>query len=119
SIYGIMCRAQAANPSIAYYFLLSGGGQFGIRIGESDRIRVFVPWSTHPAINSGMARNTLRAVCIDDYFALYINDRFVAEARQDWLTEGSMGLVVSASDEVGISAKFDDVTIWEASLAEN
>ncbi|MGJ3239262.1 MAG: hypothetical protein ACFE0Q_11195 [Anaerolineae bacterium] len=117
TVYGIICRAQSANTSVGYYFLIDGAGQFGIRIGEGNRIRVFVPWTRHPAVNAGIAENTLRAVCIDDYFALYINGQFVAENRQDWLTEGQMGLVVSAPDGVGISAQFDNVTIWSAELA--
>src|SRR5690606_34501295 len=96
SIYGVICRAQAANTAIGYYFLINSSGEYGIRIGESSQIRVFVPWTESKAIHTGLASNTLRVVCIDDYFAFYINDEFVAEARRDWLIEGSMGFVVNA-----------------------
>ena len=118
--YGIICRAQSQSnrDSIGYYFLISGSGQYGIRIGEAARIRVLVPWTDHPAINQGQAVNRIRAVCIDDYFALYINDRFVAEARHDWLEVGAMGLVVSSGEAVQIAVEFDDVRIWEAELIE-
>lgn len=118
--YGVICRAQSQSnrDSIGYYFLVSASGQYGIRIGESDRIRVLVPWTEHPVINQGRATNTIRAVCIDDYFALYINDEFVTEARHNWLLEGNMGLVVSSADSTEIAVEFDNVTIWDATLAE-
>jgi len=119
SIYGIICRSQAANPTIGYYFLINSSGEFGIRIGESDRIRVFVPWTEHKAINEGLATNTFRVVCIDDYFAFYINDTFVAESRHDWLVEGTMGFAVNAPGETDIVVTFDNVQIWEASLVES
>lgn len=119
TIYGIMCRTHPRLTSIGYYFLINSAGSYGIRIGETDRIRVFVPWTEHPAINRALDTNTIRAVCVDDYFALYINDQFIAEARHDWLEEGNMGLVISSPDGVEVAVKFDDVTIWDASIIES
>jgi len=114
--YGIICRAQSAQNAVGYYFLLSGSGRYGIRIGEEERVRVLVPWTDHPAINKGRATNRIRAVCIDDYFALYINDQFIAEARHDWLEAGLMGLAVTSNEGTEIGVVFDDVTIWQAEL---
>lgn len=119
TIYGIICRSHPTVTSLGYYFLINSSGSYGIRIGETNRIRVFVPWTEHPAINQEIATNTLRAVCVDDYFAFYINDQFVAEARHDWLTDGNMSLVVSSPSGVEIAVKFDDVRIWSASIVEN
>jgi len=116
SVYGIMCRSQSANNNVGYYFLLSGSGQVGIRIGDGSSVRIFTPWIDHPAVKKGLNTNTLRAVCIDDYFAFCVNDRFVPESRQDWLTQGSMGFTVATPSGEPIAAQFDDVTIWDASL---
>ncbi|MEO1164018.1 MAG: hypothetical protein AAFV98_09560 [Chloroflexota bacterium] len=117
--FGIICRSQPSNPIIGYYFLIASDGSYGIRIGESNRVRVLVPWTQHNAINTGQdSTNTIRAVCIDDYFAMYINGQFVAEERHNWLEQGVMSLVVSSPDSVQVAAEFDDVTIYEATLNE-
>jgi hypothetical protein len=114
--YGIVCRAQAANTTVAYYFLISGDGEYGIRIGESTAIRVLVPWTESSAINQGQAQNTLRVVCIDDYLAFYINDQFIAEAWHDWLTVGSVGFTVNSQEGTLVAIQYDDLKIWEAEL---
>lgn len=114
--YGVVCRVQAVNTNIGYYFLISGNGEYGIRIGETGRIRVLVPWTEHPAIKRGMNQNKLRVVCIDDYLALYINDEFITEARYDWLTEGQLGFTVNSVAGVAVAIQFDDLKIWDASL---
>lgn len=116
--YGIVCRAQVANSFIAYYFLISGAGQYGIRIGEGGRTRMLVSWTDHPIINKGEAQNTLRVVCIDDYFAFYINEQFVAEARHDWLIEGRVGFTVNSEEGILIGVQYDDLTVWEAELVD-
>lgn len=118
--YGIICRSQERRNSLGYYFLISTNGSYGIRIGEQGRVRVLVPWVEHNAINTGPdSTNTIRAVCVDNYFAMYINGRFVAEAQHDWLRSGNMSLVVSSPDGTEIAAEFDNVTIREAQLAES
>lgn len=115
--FGVICRTQTANPNVGYYFLISSDGSFGIRVGETNRVRVLVPWTTHDVINTGQdSTNTIRAVCIDDYIAMYINGQFVAEERYDWLEQGTMSLVVSSPENVQVAAEFDDVTIYEATL---
>lgn len=116
--YGIECRSQVANTSIGYYFMISSSGRYAIRLGEGSRVRVLVEWTESSAVNKGQAVNRLRAVCIDDYLAFYVNDIFVAETRYDWLVEGTMGFVVNSPESTEIAVKFDNVTIWEASLVE-
>ena len=117
--YGVVCRSQVANVNVGYYFLINGGGHYGIRIGDGGRIRMLVPWTEHQAINQDLgAINTMRVVCIDDYLALYINDTFVAEARYDWLKEGRTGFVVNSVESVTVAVQYDDLTIWEASLGD-
>ena len=117
--YGIECRAQVGNNSVGYYFMLSSSGRYGIRRGDGGRVVVLVEWTESNLINKGVATNKIRAVCIDDYLAMYVNDVFVAEARYDWLEEGNMGLVVNSPESTTIAVRFDDVTIWDASLVES
>jgi hypothetical protein len=116
--FGIECRSQVGNNSVGYYFMLSSSGQYAIRLGDGTRVRVMVEWTESNAIHKGEASNKIRAVCIDDYLALYVNDVFLAETRYDWLIEGNMGLVVNSPESTTIAVRFDNVTIWDASLVE-
>lgn len=117
--FGIVCRSQLADPNVGYYFMISGDGQYGIRLGDGRRVRPLVPWTTDSSIKQGQgAINNLRVVCIDDYLAFYINDKFVAETHYDWLKEGRTGFVVDAAKNVGVAVQYDNLKIWDASLPE-
>jgi hypothetical protein len=113
-----MCRAHPLDNGIGYYFLITADGQYGIRIGEGSRIRVLVPFTSSSAIRTGKASNTIRAVCVDDYLAMYINDQFVAETRYDWLQEGYAGLTFNTDDGKFLSIAYDEVTIYAASQSQ-
>jgi hypothetical protein len=115
--YGVICRADTSNNGDGYYFLISGDGFYTIRRGEGDDVSPIVDWDRSSAINQGRDSNTIRAVCIDEYLALYVNDRFVAEANDSLYSTGFAGFAASASDDNDAEINFDDLTIWEASLA--
>jgi hypothetical protein len=86
--YGVMCRADPSNNGDGYYFLVSGDGFYSIRKGEADNVNPLVDWTSHSAINTGQASNTVRAVCIGNYLALYVNDRFLAEIEDSGYGSG-------------------------------
>ncbi len=114
--YGVICRADESNNGDGYYFLISGDGFYAIAEGEGDDVNLIVEWTTSSTINKGTDQNTIRAVCIDDYLALYVNDKFVVDARDSSFTAGYAGFVGTANDGGDITVAFDDLTIWEASL---
>ena len=114
--YGIICRAHSTNNGMGYYFLLDGAGRFGIRKGDGERIHVLVPWTESNAIRTGRGENTLRAVCVDDYLALYINGTFVAETRDSQYVEGLLGVVVTTTQE-RVAITYDNLTIREAAIS--
>lgn len=114
-VYGIICRAHPSNNGMGYYFLLDALGRFGIRRGDGTRVHVMVPWTEHSAIRDGA--NTIRLLCIEDYLALYINGEFAAETRDDWFERGLTGITANANEGLPAAADFDNLTIWEASLA--
>jgi hypothetical protein len=115
--YGVICRAHSSNNGMGYYFLINGNGYFGIRKGDGERIFVLVPWTQSNAIRIGQTTNTLRAVCVGDYLALYINGQFVAETTDSQFVEGFAGVVVATEGE-RIAITYDDLTIYSASIAE-
>lgn len=116
--YGVMCRAATSNNGDGYYFLISGDGMYSIRRGAVDQIAPLIEWRHTPAVRQGQAINRIRAVCIGDYLALYVNDQFVAETRDSRYTEGFAGLSAAVAEGGSVDVAFDDLTIWSGALTE-
>lgn len=115
--YGVMCRADTSNNGDGYYFLISGDGYYSIAKGEGDDVNSIVDWTSSSAINKGTGKNTIRAVCIGDYLSLYVNDKFMADARDGTFASGYAGFVANANTGGDVTVSFDDLTIWEATLS--
>lgn len=116
SIMGIMCRASSQNNSRGYFFLISANGNFSIRRSDGTALEPLVRWQPSTAIRLGSDRNRLRAVCVGDYLAFYINGEFVAETRDHLYRAGFAGLAVGVAGTGDVDAVFDHVSIWEANL---
>lgn len=97
-----------------YLFLVQGSGSYGIFRSRGRTITPLVNWTASDHINRGPASNELRAICQDDYLALYINGEFVADATDDTYTSGQVGLAASASNRLGVQVEFDDLVVREA-----
>jgi len=117
SVLGLMCRASPQNNSWGYYFLITSDGYYSIRRGAGGELQRLSPSLRSNAINTGQRRNVIRAVCIDDYLALYVNGEFVVEVRDDRYRRGYSGLAVALFDEGELSARFDNLHVWSANLA--
>lgn len=129
--YGVMCRvsgdvltaadiaatAEPAPPGVpngnGYLFLIQGGGAYAIMVARERNLTPLVNWQASDAINRGPSRNTLRAVCVDDYLAFYINDQFVADTTDTTYSSGQVGLAASAANRLGVTIHFDNLTIYE------
>jgi hypothetical protein len=111
--FGVVCRADAQGNG--YYFLLSSSGEFTISVGTPVRDDLFqlIPWQYHSIIKKGFFPNEIRAVCAQDYLAMFINNVFVAETTDDEFTEGELGLTIGAVSEPA-AVEFDDVLIRDA-----
>lgn len=114
--YGVMCRAAPTDNSNGYYFLISGDGHYTIRRGAVDQVGALIPWTPSSAIRQDRGINRIRAVCIGDYLALYVNGEFVAETRDDYFSRGFTGLSAAVVKDGDVDIAFDDLTVWEASL---
>lgn len=121
AMVGVMCRADPLQNGYGYYFLVSGDGAFSIRRGDREGVLALVPWQNGAALNPNGQRNTLRAVCVNDSLALYINGAYMGSAQDDDFREGHTGLVVglpvdaseNGADAI-VSVEFDDVQVWQA-----
>ena len=108
----------AVEPSVGdgdgYLFLIQGTGSYAIMRARGRNVVPLVNWTTSDQINVGPGRNHVRAVCLGNYLALYVNDQFMADTTDDTYTSGQVGLVASAANRLGLRVEFDDLSISEA-----
>ena len=118
--YGLACRLDPANSGRGYFLLISGDGYASIRWGDGRALRAIVPAFPSQHIRQGAAHNRLRAICIGDYLALWVNDEFVAEARDQRASAGQVGLA-GVMNYAGkqLSVDFDKLRVWSAVLDEH
>ena len=108
--YGVICRADSST-SRGYHFLVSVDGSYSIRRSDGVSTIPIIKWQDSSAIYTDFRRNRIRALCIDDYLALYINGQFVADARNNLYTSGSVGIVVGIADEGEVDVTFDSLRV--------
>lgn len=112
--YGVMCRADTSNDGDGYYFFIGGDGYYAVRVVKDQVLTQLVDWKFSDVIRQGRATNKIRAVCLRDYLALYVNDVFLADAYDSSFTSGYAGLSVATTEEGGIDIIFDNLTIYIA-----
>lgn len=115
--YGVMCRADTSNNGDGYYFLISGDGYYTISKGEGEDVTQLVEWTANSAINTGQESNTIRAVCIGNYLAMFVNDKFLAEIEDSAYTSGYAGFAATAFEGGDTDITFDNLTITAASIS--
>ena len=106
-------ETEAANGN-GYLFLIQGSGSFAIMRAQGRDLHPLVNWTQSDKINQGQATNALRAVCMGDYLAFYINGEFVADATDDTYSAGQVGLLASGATRLGVLVEFDDLIVSEA-----
>ncbi len=115
--YGLACRLDPANSGRGYFFLISGDGQASIRWSNGRSLEPIVAAAPSAHVRQGQSSNRLRIVCIEDYLALWVNGRFVAEARDGRAGQGAVGLA-GVMNYAGkrLTVDFDDIRVWRATL---
>lgn len=96
-----------------YLFLIQGSGSYAIMLSRNRALTPLVNWTPSAEINQGVARNQLRAVCVGDYLAFYINGTFVAEVRDSTYADGQVALLASAANRLGVRVDFDNLKVSE------
>lgn len=114
--FGLMCRASPTNNGNGYFFFISGDGTYTIRRGAATEVQYLIPWTHTDAIQQGRSINRIRILCVEDYLALYVNGKFVAETRDDRYLRGYAGLSAAVPAGGEVDVLFDDLTIWQAAL---
>ncbi|MBZ0275781.1 MAG: hypothetical protein K8I60_06535, partial [Anaerolineae bacterium] len=101
------------NNGYGYLFLVGGNGRFAILRSSGRSLTPLVDWRDSDKIAKGAARNHIRAVCVNDYLALYVNDAFLADAIDDRYPSGQVGLAAAGATRLGITVNFDNLTVSE------
>lgn len=110
--YGIVCRHQ--DPDNFYALVISADGFAAIRKrvngGDLEFLAEFEPVE---AIRQGFETNHIRAECIGDRLTLYVNGELAAEAFDDDLPGGDVGLLAGTFSAESTEVLFDDFTVSE------
>lgn len=117
--FGLACRLDPANSGRGYHFLISGDGYASIRWSNGRSLEPITQAKPSAPVKRGTASNRVRAVCIGDYLALWVNDEFVAEARDRRASDGAVGLV-GVMNYAGkrLTVAIDDLKVWRAASDE-
>ncbi len=109
--YGLICRYQDAWNF--YFFVISSDGYYAIgKVNQGERSLLGQEMMAYnPNINLGMAPNHLRADCIDDTLAFYVNDQPAALVRDTDFASGDVGLLAGSFDQPGVDIIFDNFKV--------
>ena len=119
NLYGVGCRmvTDERGEVSGYALLISGDGHYGIADLSRRSLDFILEWHQTDIIHPGRATNTLRAVCVDDYLALYVNDEFLGEVQDSrYRRAGQIALIAGAAKDTEVSVAFDDLTVYEGAL---
>lgn len=105
---------NTSNNGDGYLFMVQGNGRYAILRSQSRKITPLVNWASSSVINSGAAQNRIRAVCMGNYLAMYVNGQFVADVIDDTYSKGQVGLVAASAARSGLAVTFDNLSVSEA-----
>ena len=108
---GIMCRADMSDNGDGYYFMINPNGYYSIRIGQGEKIASLIDWQRSKAVHTGIDQNTIRAVCLGDRLAMYVNDELVASVIDHTYSSGYTGMAVAGGMN-GADMSFDNLTLY-------
>ncbi len=113
--FGLACRLTPDNSGRGYFFLISGDGYVSIRWSDGRSLQPIVEARPSQHVRRGKAKNRVRAICIGDYLALWVNDEFAAAARDGRADAGAVGMagVMNYAGQ-SLTVAFDDVKVWLA-----
>lgn len=119
--YGVLCRVDEQGSG--YAFLLSSDGFWGIARTDGSSLFFLENWAQSDAINQGEETNEIRAFCLNNYLALYVNGEFVGdhdhdEGNRQFDRVGGVGVFAGGTEDETITVAFDNLTVSSAALED-
>lgn len=108
--YGIICRH--ADIDNWYALVISADGYAAVRKRvQGNELDYIAEWVQVPSINTGNATNNLRAECIGDRLALYVNGSLAIEATDSVISSGDAGLMAGTFEQSSTEVIFDNFVV--------
>jgi hypothetical protein len=106
--FGVICRYSDSNNF--YRFLISSDGYaaIGRKVGGSSAFISSEKMMPASAILKGVATNHISATCIGNALTLSVNGTQIAQATDDSLKGGDVGLIAQTFDAAGAEILFDN-----------
>lgn len=121
NLYGVACRlaTDERGEQSGYVLLISGDGHYGIAELQRRTLNFVLEWRQSGEIRQGRAANTIRAVCVDDYLAVYVNGKFLGDVKDDtYRRAGQVGLVAGVTGGEEVRIAFDNLAVYEGMVSE-
>ena len=110
--YGVIFRALDSDNF--YLFRISPRGTFSLMKKVGGEWTVLTEWTLSDAIDTEEgAVNRLSVFAEGPQLAVLVNDEIVAQAVDEDLTEGQVGLAAGVYSEPGLEIVFDNVNLWD------
>jgi hypothetical protein len=119
TLYGAMCRLATddSGNTTGYALLISGDGHYGIAEVQGRSLNFLLDWHQSKTIKQGQAANTIRAVCVDDYLAVYDNGKFLGDVTTDtYRRPGQVGLIAGVTGGAEVNVAFDNLAVYDGSI---
>jgi hypothetical protein len=120
--FGAICRLDESGAG--YAFLISADGFWSIARTDGNSLFFISDWRQSDAIDTGRdANNHIRAFCLNDYLALYVNNEFVGDYTDDDERRaidqvGSVGLMAGGPEDASVVVSFDNLVVSSAQLED-
>ena len=108
--YGIICRH--ADIDNWYALVISADGYAAVRKRvQGNDLDYIAEWVQVPSVKTGNATNNLRAECIGDRLALYVNGSLAIETTDSDISSGDAGLIAGTFEQSSTEVLFDNFVV--------
>lgn len=108
--YGIICRH--VDIENWYALIVTADGFAAIRkLYNGGDLNFITDFVEVPSMNTGNATNQLRAECVGDHLALYVNGELAVDTHDSDLTSGDVGLMAGTFDQPSAEVLFDNFVV--------
>jgi hypothetical protein len=109
---GVLCRLTGSDY---YFFMITNDGYYGMGVYANGQAVLLGQneMQTSSNIKTGLAVNHLRADCIGNTLAFFINGFQVAQAQDSTLASGEVGLLAGTFAQPGVDVIFDSFVVLQ------
>jgi hypothetical protein len=113
NLFGVICRYENADNFI--FFILSSDGFMGIGQYLDGSRQLLTDESLLPfeAIRPNDNINLIEARCVEDDLALLINGQLAAQAKDETISTGDVGLLAGTYAQGGVEVRFDNFSMLQ------